>query len=294
MDKTTETWITVPKRPVSTTSRQACLVHIYPTGPGMGSRYMLGDTAIVLGRDHDCDLAITDQSVSRHHARIQPGIDGYYVVDLQSTNGTFVNDKPASMYKLKDGDYLRVGNWIFRYLTGGNVEAEYHEEIYRLTIIDALTAIHNKRYLLEFLDRELARSARHHRPLSLVMMDIDRFKLINDELGHLAGDFTLRELVALVKEAIRKEELFARYGGEEFIVVLPETNREGAQQMAERLRHLVESHDFNYEDRHYKITISLGLIATEGEESLTPNDLIKLADEKLYQAKHEGRNRVVA
>lgn len=294
MDKVTETWITVPKRPVSTTNRQACLVHIYPTGPGMGSRYMLGDSAIVLGRDHDCDLSITDQSVSRHHARIQPGIDGYYVVDLQSTNGTFVNDKPASMYKLKDGDYLRVGNWIFRYLTGGNVEAEYHEEIYRLTIIDALTGIHNKRYLLEFLDRELARSARHHRPLSLVMLDIDRFKLVNDELGHLAGDFTLREMVSLVKEAIRKEELFARYGGEEFIVVLPETNREGALQMAERLRQLVEGHDFHYEERHYKITISLGLVATEGEETLTPNDLIKQVDEKLYQAKHDGRNRVVA
>jgi len=294
MDKTTETWITVPKRPVSSTNRQACLVHIYPTGPGMGSRYMLGDTAIVVGRDHDCDLSITDQSVSRHHARIQPGIDGYYVVDLQRTNGTFVNDKPASMYKLKDGDYLRVGNWIFRYLTGGNVEAEYHEEIYRLTIIDALTGIHNKRYLLEFLDRELARSARYHRPLSLVMLDIDRFKLINDELGHLAGDFTLRELVSLVKEAIRKEELFARYGGEEFIVVLPETNREGALQMAERLRQLVEGHNFKYEERHYKITISLGLVATEGEETLTPNDLIKQADEKLYQAKHEGRNRVMA
>src|SRR5229473_2792421 len=249
MEKATETWITVPKRPVSSTNRQACLVHIYPTGAGMGSRYMLGDSAIVLGRDHDCDLKINDQSVSRHHARIQPGIDGYYVMYLQCTNGTFVNDKPASMYKLKDGDYLRVGNWIFRYLTGGNVEAEYHEEIYRLTIIDALTGIHNKRYLLEFLDRELARSARHHRPLSLVMLDIDRFKAVNDELGHLAGDFTLR--------------------------------------------HLVESHPFQYEDRRYNITVSLGLVSTEGDESLTPNDLIKQADEKLYQAKHDGRNRVV-
>jgi diguanylate cyclase (GGDEF)-like protein len=294
MEKTTETWITVPKRPVSTNNRQACLVHIYPTGPGMGSRFMLGDTPIVLGRDHDCDLKINDQSVSRHHARIQPGIDGYYVVDLQSTNGTFVNDKPASMYKLKDGDYLRVGNWIFRYLTGGNVEAEYHEEIYRLTIIDGLTGIHNKRYLLEFLDRELARSARHKRPLSLVMFDLDRFKTINDELGHLAGDFTLREIVAMIKEAIRKEELFARYGGEEFIVVLPETNREGAIQMSERLRELVVNHTFQYEDKRYKVTISLGVVSTEGDESLTPNDLIRQVDDKLYQAKREGRNRVVA
>jgi two-component system cell cycle response regulator len=294
MEKTTETWITVPKRPVSTNNRQACLVHIYPTGPGMGSRFMLGETPIVLGRDHDCDLKINDQSVSRHHARIQPGIDGYYVVDLQSTNGTFVNDKPASMYKLKDGDYLRVGNWIFRYLTGGNVEAEYHEEIYRLTIIDGLTGIHNKRYLLEFLDRELARSARHKRPLSLVMFDLDRFKTINDELGHLAGDFTLREIVTMIKEAIRKEELFARYGGEEFIVVLPETTREGAIQMSERLRELVGQHTFQYEEKCFKVTISLGVVSTEGDEALTPNDLIRQVDDKLYQAKREGRNRVMA
>jgi diguanylate cyclase (GGDEF)-like protein len=110
----------------------------------------------------------------------------------------------------------------------------------------------------------------------------------------LAGDFTLRELVALVKEAIRKEELFARYGGEEFVVVLPETTREGAQQMSERLRQLVENHTFQYEERRYTITVSLGLVSTEGDESLTPNDLIKQADDKLYQAKREGRNRVVA
>ncbi len=113
----------------------------------------------MLGRGNDCDIRINDHSVSRRHARIQPGADGYYAVDLQSTNGTFVNDVPASICKLKDGDYLRVGNCIYRFLAGGNVEAEYHEEIYRLTIIDALTETHNKRYLLEFLDRELSRSA---------------------------------------------------------------------------------------------------------------------------------------
>src|SRR5207237_10447404 len=139
------------------------------------------------------------------------GPEGYYLEDLQSTNGTFLNDQPAAMSKLRDGDYLRVGNCIFRYLAGGNVEAEYHEEIYRLTIIDGLTGIHNKRYLLEFLDRELSRSARHQRPLSLILLDLDRFKEVNDRLGHLAGDKTLREVVACISTAIRKEELFSRY-----------------------------------------------------------------------------------
>jgi diguanylate cyclase (GGDEF)-like protein len=293
MEKTTETWVTAPERLVSTTRRDACVVHIYPTGPGMGGRYALGDTPAVLGRGNDCDIRIGDHSVSRRHARIQPGADGYYAVDLQSTNGTFVNDVPVSICKLKDGDYLRVGNCIYRFLAGGNVEAEYHEEIYRLTIIDALTDIHNKRYLLEFLDRELARSARYHRPLALIMFDLDHFKTINDDLGHLGGDFILRELAACVKSSIRKEELFARYGGEEFVVVLPETPGEGAMIVAERLRGLVEKHVFQYEGRNLTVTVSVGVATTSGDETLTPNELIRQADELLYQAKEQGRNRVV-
>jgi two-component system cell cycle response regulator len=289
-----ETLVATPRPLISTTNRQACLVHIYPTGPGMGSRYMLADSRLTLGRDNDCDICLSDLSVSRHHARIQPGMDGYYVVDLQSTNGTFVNDKAASMCKLKDGDYLRFGNWIFRYLTGGNVEADYHEEIYRLTIIDALTGIHNKRYLLDFLDRELARSARHRRPLAMGILDIDHFKIINDQMGHLAGDHALRELAVIIKEATRREELFARYGGEEFAVVWPETSREEAIGIGERLRELVESHLFGYEGRTFNVTISMGIATTEGEPSLTPTDLIRRADEKLYAAKEAGRNRVVS
>jgi diguanylate cyclase (GGDEF)-like protein len=292
MEKVTETWVTAPERPVSMTSRNACLVHIYPTGPGMGARYTLGDAPTVLGRGSDCEIRINDHSVSRRHARIQPGADGYYAVDLQSTNGTYVNDIPASMCKLKDGDYLRVGNCIYRFLIGGNVEAEYHEEIYRLTILDALTDTHNKRYFMEFLDRELARSSRYDRPLSLVMMDIDRFKNINEELGHLGGDFTLRELAARIKGNIRKEELFARYGGEEFAVVLPETSREGAVHLAERLLTVVGATPFQYEDKTFQVTISAGVTTTAGELNITPVDLIRRADEMLYQAKNAGRNRV--
>jgi diguanylate cyclase (GGDEF)-like protein len=294
MEKTTETWVTGPDRLVSTTRRDACVVHIYPTGAGMGTRYPLSDAPVVLGRGNDCDIRINDHSVSRRHARIQPGADGYYAVDLQSTNGTFVNDVPASICKLKDGDYLRVGNCIYRYLAGGNVEAEYHEEIYRLTIIDALTDIHNKRYLIEFLDREIARSARYVRPLTLILFDIDRFKAINDDLGHLGGDFTLRELAGCVKANVRKEELFARYGGEEFTIVLPETPPEGALVVAERIRTLIEQHEFQYEGKSYPVTISLGVATTSGDENMTPHELIRLADEKLYQAKDRGRNCVQA
>jgi two-component system, cell cycle response regulator len=293
MEKATETWVTAPERPVASTRRDACVVHIYPTGAGMGARYALSDVPVVLGRGNDCDIRINDHSVSRRHARIQPGADGYYAVDLQSTNGTFVNDAPIASTKLHDGDYLRVGNCIYRYLAGGNVEAEYHEEIYRLTIMDALTQIHNQRYLMEFLDRELIRSARHGRPLALALMDIDRFKTVNDDLGHLGGDYALRELAACIRRNVRREDLFARYGGEEFALVLVETTARQATDVAERVRQCVAQHPFRFDDKPFKITISLGIAYTAGDPNMTTSELLRLADERLFEAKRAGRNRVV-
>ncbi len=294
MNDLVETWRTVPSRPKPTRADHAILVHIYPPGASMGARYILGDQPLVIGRGNHCDLRIEETSISRHHARIQPEADGYVVVDLQSTNGTYVNDALTSECRLQDGDYLRIGNCIYRFLSGDNVEAAYHEEIYRRTIIDALTEIHNKRFLMEHLERELARSARFHRPLALVIFDIDHFKTINDQMGHLAGDFTLRELAACVKTGVRKEEEFARYGGDEFVVILPETTREGAVTFAERIRSAVEQKRFVFEDKLFPVTISVGVAVTSGEAKLGAAELLARADAKLYEAKEAGRNRVAA
>ncbi len=165
--------------------------------------------------------------------------------------------------------------------------------MYRLAIVDALTGVHNKRYFLEFLGRELGYTTRYHRCLSLAMIDLDRFKSVNDQMGHLAGDVALRDLAACVKRTVRKGDLIARYGGEEFAVVMPETNSDGAWKFAERLRTLVESHPFRYEDKTFYMTVSVGVASSDGENWITSNELIRQADEKLYQAKQEGRNRVV-
>jgi len=279
-------------RPISTTHQNACLIHIYPTGPQMGTRYPLSEFPLVIGRDGECGICIPDNSVSRRHARINPRSDGYHAEDLGSTNGTYVNDVAAIMTRLKDGDYLRVGSCIYRFLMGGNVEADYHAVIYKLTIVDALTDIHNKRFMLEFLERELVRSGRYHRPLSLLMFDIDHFKEVNDTLGHLGGDYVLRELAARIKPLIRSDELFARYGGEEFAVVLPEATREGAFTAADRLRLIVADKPFLYEGILVPATVSVGVATTVGDERMTPVKLIELADQRLYDAKHQGRNCV--
>ena len=290
---TSETWVTPPRRPTST-ARNACLVHIYPTGSNMGQRYALGEAPLVVGRGDDCDLRIQDHSVSRKHARVEPTATGVFVQDLDSTNGTFINDQLIDKtVMLHDGDYLRIGNCIYRFLTGGNVESEYHEEIYRLTIIDALTQIHNQRYLIEFLDRELIRSARHSRPLAFLLFDIDLFKAVNDQLGHLAGDFTLRELSACVRSTVRREDLFARYGGEEFGVVLVETPPTEALEVAERIRQTVGNHTFCFEDKSFRVSVSIGVACTTGDETMLTKDIIHLADQRMYEAKRAGRNRVM-
>lgn len=293
VEKVTDTWISTPKKLLSSAALEACLVHIYPTGPTMGCRYPLSDRLLLIGRGDDCDIRLCDHSVSRKHARIEPAPDGYFVTDQRSTNGTFVNDKQLDGPRLlRDGDYLRVGNCLYRYLAGGNIEAEYHEEIYRLTILDGLTQIHNARYLTEFLDREVVRSQRHNRPLSVLALDIDKFKSLNDSLGHLCGDFVLRELADVIRGNVRQEDLFARCGGEEFVLVLVETTGAGAVLLAERVRDAVAKHQFRFESTPVNLTISIGVASTVGDATVSPTALRKAADEKLYEAKRTGRNRV--
>ena len=274
-------------------SSDACLVFIYPTGPQMGARYVLKPGETRIGRTDDCQIRNTDSSVSRLHARIEFRDDGFYVTDLDSTNGTFVNNAIKRESKLDDGDYLRIGNCIYRFLAGGNLEAEYHEEIYRLTVQDALTGVHNRRYLTEFLDRELARAQRFNRPLALAMFDIDHFKNVNDQHGHLAGDMVLRELTGLLKAVVRKDELLARYGGEEFAIVLPETDSAAATVACERVRVAVEQHAFIYHSMRLPVTVSVG-VAISTTETFGPEELFRNADAKLYEAKRAGRNRVSA
>jgi diguanylate cyclase (GGDEF)-like protein len=293
-DRVNETWVSMPSRALTQGRLDACLIHIYPSGTAIGRRYPLGTNTLVVGRGDACDIRIQDNSVSRRHAQIEPTTDGYVVADLGSTNGTFVNDVAThGVCRLKDGDYLRVGNCIYRFLTGGNIESEYHEEIYRLTIIDGLTRVHNHRYLLDFLDREVARSARHKRPLSVVLFDLDKFKTINDEHGHLCGDYVLRELSERLRHGVRREDLLARYGGEEFALVLVETDHAQAIGAAERVRRAVADAPFKFDDRTLAVTVSVGVATTVGDAQ-TPQALLKQADDKLYAAKRAGRNRVMA
>ncbi len=165
---------------------------------------------------------------------------------------------------------------------------ELIEKLERLSKTDELTAVFNKRAIMERLDYELDRARRYHLPLSLIICDLDHFKQINDTLGHDAGDKVLRVMAQSLVGALRKTDIIGRFGGDEFLIILPQTPLEGAAEFAERLRQKVQ--DINY---HCEITIqttlSMGIAAYEGNPD--PNALIRRADTALYAAKKAGRNK---
>jgi diguanylate cyclase (GGDEF)-like protein len=166
-----------------------------------------------------------------------------------------------------------------------------HHEAQRLSTTDPLTGLWNFRYLSMSLAREIERSTRFDRPLAVLMLDLDHFKLVNDVHGHARGDSVLRELAHRVQEQIREVDTFARYGGEEFVVVLPETTVEGAAQLAERICHAVRREPFLSEgEPPLDITVSVGGAAFP-EQGSTPATLMRSADRALYVAKGEGRDR---
>jgi two-component system cell cycle response regulator len=272
----------------STAAKEACLVVLY--GDDLGKKFNLDAPSVLIGRSNKSDIQIDQESVSRNHAKIMNTGKSVILRDLGSTNGTYVNDELIDEYVLRDGDLIKIGRTIFKFLTGGNVENAYHEEIYRLTTIDGLTQIFNKRYFMEMLEREISRSHRYRRALSLIIFDIDHFKNINDTYGHLAGDAVLRHLAGVVKNNLRREDMLARYGGEEFAVILPEVELAAARLIADKIRKLVEGTRFRFEETDIPVTISLGIAAC-GEDLQEPTEFIKAADEKLYEAKQSGRNR---
>jgi diguanylate cyclase (GGDEF)-like protein len=269
---------------------ESCLVQIH--GPGLGRRFALVGGELTIGRDGKNGIVVDLDTVSRRHAKIVIREGRSYVADLKSTNGTYLNNKEVlEELPLRSGDYVKVGGSIFKFLSGGDIESLYHEEIYRLTIVDGLTQINNKRFLLEFLEREIGRSQRYGRALSLLLFDIDHFKTVNDNYGHPAGDAVLREMALRIKQYVRKEECFARYGGEEFAIALPESGPENSRKFADKVRRLIADQPFEFEGQKFSVTISVGVAELSGQMS-EPIGLIKIADANLYKAKKAGRNRV--
>ncbi|MBI4335542.1 MAG: GGDEF domain-containing protein [Candidatus Omnitrophica bacterium] len=226
--------------------------------------------------------------LSFHTALVKITQDMFFVdyLTASSASGVILLTALYMIAKFNKGLEKQIGNFL--YFKGKH----HYKVLLREAITDGLTDLYDHKYLMLKLEEEMDRSKRYSRPLSILMMDIDHFKAYNDSFGHPAGDEVLIKLAEILRKAARKADTVARYGGEEFVAILPETRKEDAIIMAERLK--ADVGNTRFED-YGRITISVGVGLFDGEDkNLTKEAFIKMADDALYRAKKNGRTRVEA
>lgn len=269
-------------------------------GQPLGEVIVLPADGLTLGRAPENLLCLPEPEVSRYHARLEvsQNLEAIELRDLGSTNGVFVNGKRVKAdpgpFQLVAEDVIRVGGHAFKLKHMDALEQAYHQDMAARTTLDALTGVGNRSTVLHQLEAHVELAKRHHRQLSVILVDLDRFKHVNDTRGHHAGDRALERVGSLLLHRLRGSDALGRLGGDEFLVVLPETSAALALTAAEDIRRcLVEKRLDLGDGLPIQITCSLGVA------ELKPGDtdggaLLARADAALYGAKAGGRNRVVS
>lgn len=249
-----------------------------------------------LGRSEGSTFRFDDASVSSTHARIVLVGSEYVFTDNRSTNGSYVNDnRVETSVVLAEGDRVRLGPQILlRFSLVDEDEEAALKKVYEAALFDGLTGAFNRKHLEERLETELAFATRHGTELSVIMIDVDHFKKVNDTYGHLAGDAVLKVVARLLAQGIRNEDMLARYGGEEFVILARGVQVSAAFLLADRLRQSVQDAEIEHDGRILKVTASAGVASVACcNGRIDRATLVGLADSRLYQAKQNGRNRVV-
>jgi len=258
-----------------------------------GKTYSFFKNIIKIGRDETNDFSINDIKISKFHCEIRISIDNeksdIQIIDLNSTNGTYVNGQLIEKTMLSSGDKIELGDVIIRYTLNDDIEDKYHSKLYDFATIDALTGLKNKRFIMNELGNQIRISKRNNRKLSLMIIDIDDFKKLNDSYGHIAGDSFLKKTAFHLNQSLREQDSAGRFGGEEFIILLPETDIAGASILAERIRKTIEESKIFFEKNEIKTTVSIGIAEFKND---SPEELVNRADKELYRAKNSGKNKV--
>jgi len=266
---------------------QSCLVIV--SGTEAGQSIEISEDEMAIGRGSECPVCVSDDSVSRKHAVITRVLGHTFVLDLESTNGTFVNDQRIERAELKSNDVLRVGKVALKYVEN-HLETDYIQHVLGLANTDALTGLFNRSYFDECFGKEVARAQTFGYPCSLVLLDIDHFKQINDEYGHAAGDQVLCHVTSAVQSRLERAGTLFRVGGEEFAILAEKASYASAVVLAETVRTAVATAVCRVAGTAFSVTISLGVAELDPNESA--EELYERADTQLYVAKHAGRNRV--
>jgi two-component system, cell cycle response regulator len=266
-------------------------------GSNVGEMYKVEKERTVMGRGESVDIRLLDEGISREHTQVvlESTKDGkrYVLEDMGSTNGTFCNGARVQRQMLSEGDKILLGSTtILKFSYQDKLDEMFQRQMSESALRDGLTKAFNKRYFTERIESEYLYAARHDAPVSLLFLDIDHFKRINDVHGHPAGDAVLVALSRLVSDGLGGEDIFCRYGGEEFAVISRGTETADAAALAERLRGAVEAHAFSFDGKPIPVTISVGVARAPVAGVGSPAEFVALADGAMYDAKRAGRNQV--
>lgn len=291
--------VTMNRRIAEATKSPPTIMMLEGPAGYVGKQWPIEKSELIIGRSMTSQVFVDDKSVSRSHTKIIMKDNDVYVMDLESSNKTVVNDEaipPMTTVKIKDNDTIKTGNVLFKFRERGSLEAHAMAGLQEKSERDPLTSAYNKGALAQRGQESFKRAKLLKVPISIAVFDIDHFKQINDnpQLGHPGGDFVLKEMVKVIStKLIRADDFLARYGGEEFVVILFGSNLTQAAEIGERLRQTIESHAFVYNGNTVPVTISVGVAAKQPEMS-TWEELFNVADQAMYQSKRGGRNRVTS
>ncbi|MCF2972680.1 GGDEF domain-containing protein [Synechococcus sp. Nb3U1] len=266
------------------------------SGANTGMTLPLQD-GLFLGRSGNVDIQLTDHGISRQHCRLDVENGRYILTDLKSLNGTYVNGERITRIPLLEGDRIQIGASTLKFAYYDWVEEAFFLQMASAAIYDPLTGLHNRRFFMEQLELEIQFALRHQTSLYVLYFDLDGFKLVNDQWGHLAGDQALIQAAHQLQAQVRKEDLLARLGGDEFALMVRGIEESQVLQLAERFRCAIESLSLEIGkigSELVSFTCSIGIAAMgnlQGE--VNRQKLLAAADHALYQAKARGRNRVV-
>jgi two-component system cell cycle response regulator len=265
-----------------------------------GKTYGFTQDRILIGREQKkestvVNIAFNDLKISKVHCEIKAikndDLEQIVIKDLGSTNGTYVNGEMIRKRILNPGDKISVGETILRFGYNDEIEEEYHSRLFTFAATDALTGLYNRRYILNELEKQHKIAKRNELMFSLVIIDIDDFKQVNDTFGHPAGDEFLKKFAFVITHSLREQDIPGRVGGEEFLIILPETDIDGAFHLANRIRKRIQETELIYNGNTIKTTISAGV--SQYDFNTDSQTLFRFADHALYKAKQSGKNMVV-
>lgn len=256
------------------------------------NRYPISREGLVLGRGTKVDVFLKDAQVSREHCRIRSTPAGITIEDLGSTNGTQVDGEMISRCVLHPAGRLKVGGFVMRVEYRAQVEIKEEEQLKQAAQTDELTGLPNRRLFFQEAATVLQDAIRSNALLSMVMIDIDHFKRVNDRFGHAAGDHVIQQVASTLAQEKRSSDLVARFGGEEFVMLLPNTSQSDALFFCDRLCEKIAQLALHFDGDYIQTQVSIGIVTKTAGEIHSIDKAISAADEAMYRAKNNGRNQV--